>query len=54
MGPAPVDVDGLTVARLADGLRVMAQPQARPPGGDLVGLLAVAGVTGLQIYMIII
>jgi len=53
VGPAPVDVDGLTVARLTDGLRVMAQPQARTPGGDLVGLLAVAGGTGLQTNMIL-
>ncbi|KAK9843668.1 hypothetical protein WJX81_001889 [Elliptochloris bilobata] len=29
VGPAPVDVDSLTVHRLADGLRVLAQPQVR-------------------------
>ncbi len=30
VGPAPVDIDSLTAERLADGLRVLAQPQARP------------------------
>jgi len=30
VGPAPVDIDSLTAERLADGLRTLAQPQARP------------------------
>lgn len=37
VGPAPMDVDSLTPQRLADGLRVLAQPQARSSVWERVG-----------------